>query len=160
MFFVCLFLINAFTLQLNSWGVFTLSGLLLLDKPWSQVVSSLLPPGTCLQFFVAHRVQYSHCSSIFIEYTANSRFRSFIVRVLVRWVGGERLTHRLPYISLITLPDMERTGFTGRRVTPTRASNFWVSRNIFQILDMRKFTFFKERFHGGREIRTHDQRPM
>ena len=103
MFFVCLFLINAFTLQLNSWGVFTLSGLLLLDKPWSQVVSSLLPPGTCLQFFVAHRVQYSHCSSIFIEYTANSRFRSFIVRVLVRWVGGERLTHRLPYISLITL---------------------------------------------------------
>ena len=25
---------------------------------------------------------------------------------------------------------------------------------------MRKFTSFKKRFHGGREIRTHDQRPM
>ena len=36
----------------------------LLDKPWSQV-SSLLPPGSCLQFFIAHRVQQSHCSSIF-----------------------------------------------------------------------------------------------
>ena len=36
----------------------------LLDKPWSQV-SSLLPPGSCLHFFIAHRVQQSHCSSIF-----------------------------------------------------------------------------------------------
>ena len=36
----------------------------LLDKPWSQV-SSLLPPGFCLQFFIAHRVQQSHCPSIF-----------------------------------------------------------------------------------------------
>ena len=36
----------------------------LLDKPWSQV-SSLLPPGSWLQFFIAHRVQQSHCSSIF-----------------------------------------------------------------------------------------------
>ena len=36
-----------------------------LDKPWSQV-SSLLPPGSCLQFFfIAHRFQQSHCSSIF-----------------------------------------------------------------------------------------------
>ena len=35
----------------------------LLDKPWSQV-SSLLLPGSCLQFFIAHRVQQSHCSSI------------------------------------------------------------------------------------------------
>ena len=35
----------------------------LLDKPWSQV-SSLLPPCSCLQFFIAHRVQQSHCSSI------------------------------------------------------------------------------------------------
>ena len=31
---------------------------------WSQV-SSLLPPGSCLQLFIAHRVQQSHCSSIF-----------------------------------------------------------------------------------------------
>ena len=36
----------------------------LLDKPWSHV-SSVLPPGCCLQFFIAHRVQQSHCSSIF-----------------------------------------------------------------------------------------------
>ena len=46
-------------------GGFTLSSLL-LDKPWSQV-SSLIPPGTCLLFFAAHRVQHSHCSSVFIE---------------------------------------------------------------------------------------------
>ena len=36
------------------------------EKPWSQV-SSLLPPGPWLQFFIAHRVQQSHCSSIFME---------------------------------------------------------------------------------------------
>ena len=36
----------------------------LLDKPLSQV-SSLLPSGSFLQFFFAHRVQQSHCSSIF-----------------------------------------------------------------------------------------------
>ena len=36
----------------------------LLDKPWSQV-SSLLPPQFLPSFFIAHRVQQSHCSSIF-----------------------------------------------------------------------------------------------
>ena len=36
----------------------------LLNKPWSQV-SSLPPPGSCLQFFIANRVQQSQCSSIF-----------------------------------------------------------------------------------------------
>ena len=36
----------------------------LLNKPWSQV-SSPLPPGSCLYFFIAHRVQQSQCSSIF-----------------------------------------------------------------------------------------------
>ena len=36
----------------------------LLDKPWSQV-SSLLPPGFLPSIFIAHRVQQSHCSSIF-----------------------------------------------------------------------------------------------
>ena len=35
-----------------------------MDKLWSQV-SSLLPPGSCLQFFIAHRVQQFHYSSIF-----------------------------------------------------------------------------------------------
>ena len=36
----------------------------LLDEPWSRV-SSLLPPGSCLHFFIAHRVRQSHCASIF-----------------------------------------------------------------------------------------------
>ena len=45
-------------------GGFTLSDL--LDKPWSQV-SSLLPPPYVPSIFIAHRVHYSHCSSIFIE---------------------------------------------------------------------------------------------
>ena len=48
------------------WCIFCLpSTLQLLDKLWSQV-SSLLPPGTCLSVFIAHRVQHSHCSSFFI----------------------------------------------------------------------------------------------
>ena len=50
-FFFSFFFSHTFTFQL-------------LDKPWSQL-SSLLPPGSCLQFFIAHRVQQSHCSSIF-----------------------------------------------------------------------------------------------
>ena len=44
-------------------GGFTLSDL--LDKPWSQA-SSILSAGTRLHF-IAHRVQHSHCLSIFIE---------------------------------------------------------------------------------------------
>ena len=45
-------------------GGFTLDDL--LDEPWSQV--STLPPPRYVPFmFVAHRVQHSHCSSIFIE---------------------------------------------------------------------------------------------
>ena len=36
----------------------------LLDKPWSQL-SSLLPPRFLPLIFIAHRVQQSHCSSIF-----------------------------------------------------------------------------------------------
>ena len=35
------------------------------------------PPGSCLQFFIAHRVQQSHCSSIFHRVIANSRSRAF-----------------------------------------------------------------------------------
>ena len=49
-FFFCFFFVHTFTFQL-------------LDKPWSQV-STLLLPGSCLQFFIAHRVQQFHCSSI------------------------------------------------------------------------------------------------
>ena len=36
------------------------------NKPWSQVSSSLPPPGTGLHF-IAKRVQHSQCSSIFME---------------------------------------------------------------------------------------------
>ena len=37
-------------------------------KPWSQV-SSLLPPGSCLQFLSRiYRVQQSHCSSIWLTH--------------------------------------------------------------------------------------------
>ena len=36
----------------------------LLDKPWSQV-SSFLPPRLLPSIFIAHRIQQSHCSSIF-----------------------------------------------------------------------------------------------
>ena len=35
-----------------------------MDKPWSQV-SFLLPPRFLPSIFIAHRVQQSHCSSIF-----------------------------------------------------------------------------------------------
>ena len=45
-------------------GGFTLSDL--LDKPWSQA-SSLLPPPYVPSILIAHRVQHSHCLSIFIE---------------------------------------------------------------------------------------------
>ena len=40
------------------------SHLYFLDKPWSQV-SSLLPPGSCLQLLIVQRVQRYHCSSHF-----------------------------------------------------------------------------------------------
>ena len=42
----------------------TLFAFQLLDKTWSQVLS-LLPPGSCLQFFIAHRVQQFYWSCIF-----------------------------------------------------------------------------------------------
>ena len=45
-------------------GGFTLSDL--LDKLWSQV-SSLPPPGTCIQFLSRIGFSIHHCSSIFIE---------------------------------------------------------------------------------------------
>ena len=54
-------------------GDFTLSDL--LDKPWSQV-SSLLPPGTCLQFL--SRIGFSIPTALrFSSNVANSRSRAF-----------------------------------------------------------------------------------
>ena len=54
-------------------GGFTLNELI-VDKPWSQV--STAPPRYVPLLSVAHRVQLSHCSSIFIEcsYLTLSRF--------------------------------------------------------------------------------------
>ena len=53
----------------------------LLDKPWSQV-SSLLPPGSCLQFSSRIGFQQFHCSSFFHRvFVANSRSRAFFPQV-------------------------------------------------------------------------------
>ena len=62
-----------FPAQLVLVGYFTLSDL--LDKPWSQV-SSLLPPGTCLQFL--SRIGFSiPTARRFSSSVANSRSRAF-----------------------------------------------------------------------------------
>ena len=50
--FLSFFLNHHFSFRAQLVGGFTLSDL--LDKPWSQL-SSLLPPGTCLQFYRAYR---------------------------------------------------------------------------------------------------------
>ena len=87
------------------------------------------------------------------------------VKSLVRWAAGKRLTNRLPKLSFITLSPPLNSGIHGLRMGPhvPTPKFFTISghpeRVIYQILDL-KFTFFKKRFHGGREIRTHDQRPM
>ena len=85
------------------------------------------------------------------------------VRVLVRWAKGKRLTNCLPNLSLMTLSPPGTDRILRVDAPPhTRGSNFWGSRSDFQIPDMiRKLPFLKKkRFHGGREIRTHDQRLM
>ena len=84
------------------------------------------------------------------------------VRALARWAAGERLTDRLPKISHITLfplgPDrIPLYGSTCHQHVAPISGNPKV---FFQILDMSKSTFLlKSVFHGGREIRIHDQRP-
>ena len=61
---VCYVLMKVFFF-LSSFSVFQhTSTFQLLDKPWSQV-SSLSPPRFLPSFYIAHRVQQSHCSSIF-----------------------------------------------------------------------------------------------
>ena len=79
------------------------------------------------------------------------------MKALVRWAKGERLTYRLPNLSLIPLspPGTDRTL---RVAAPPHAVPVPGDPEVFffQILDMRKLSFsFKKRFHGGREIRTH-----
>ena len=72
-FFFLFFFDGHFYLPAQLVGGFTLSDL--LDKPWSQV-SSLLPPGTCLQFL--SRIGFSiPTARRFSSNVANSRSRAF-----------------------------------------------------------------------------------
>ena len=81
----------------------------LLDKPWSQV-SSLLPPGSCLQFFIAHRVRQSHCSSIF--------HRVLLTHALA--ISASQLVHKEKspriYTSIRTRGGLELTELTYTRL--------------------------------------------
>ena len=69
------------------------------------------------------------------------------VMALVRWATGKRLANRLPKLSLITLSPPFSSGILGLRMGPYVPSPkfFTISgdpgRVIYQILDMRKFTF-------------------
>ena len=73
LFFFLFFFNHHFYFPAQLVGGFTLSDL--LDKPWSQV-SSLLPPGTCLQFLL--RIGFSiPTARRFSSNVANSRSRAF-----------------------------------------------------------------------------------
>ena len=65
------------------------------------------------------------------------------VKAFVRWATGKKLTHRHPKLSLITLLPFEQRDFWCR--TCLLRSSFMISgdprRVIYQIIDMRKFTF-------------------
>ena len=63
----------------------------------------------------------------------------YLLKALVRWATGKRLTDRLPKLSLITLdrPDI----YTGRRVTNSRFQ-FRGTQGVFFWFDMGKFNFF------------------
>ena len=83
------------------------------------------------------------------------------VKVLLRWAKGNRLTNRLPYLSLITLspPGTDRI-YGSTRDTNTRFQSLGIRKYFFRFLTRGNSLFFKKRFHGGREIRTHGKRPM
>ena len=57
------------------------------------------------------------------------------VKELFRWATGKRLTYRLPKLSLLTLPPPWNGPDVRVNASPTRDSNCWGSRSIFQILD-------------------------
>ena len=69
------------------------------------------------------------------------------VNALVRWATGKRLTKRLPKLSLISLSPPLNSGILGLRMGPCVPTTrfFTISGDsrsvIYQILDMRKFTF-------------------
>ena len=80
--------------------------------------------------------------------TPRERVKYYIVvKAFVRWAPGKRLTNRLPKLSLATLSPPLNSGILGLRMgsyvpTPkflTIAGD--PGKVIYQILDMRKFTF-------------------
>ena len=88
-------------------------------------------------------------------------------KALVRWATGKRLTNRLPKLILVTLSPPSNSGILGLRMglyvpTPKFFYNLWGPRESDSSDSWHEEIrfFFKKRFHGGREIRTHDQRPM
>ena len=75
------------------------------------------------------------------------------VKALVRRATGRRLTNRLPKLSLITLSSPLNSGILGLRMGPyvPTPKFFTISgdpgrRVIYQILDMKKFTFLQKAF--------------
>ena len=69
------------------------------------------------------------------------------VKALVRWATGKSLTNRLPKLSLVTLSPPLNSGILGLRMGPyVPTQKFFTitgdpGRVIYQILDMRTFTF-------------------
>ena len=69
------------------------------------------------------------------------------VKALVRWATGKRSTNRLPKLSLITLSPPLNSGILGLRMGPyVPTPKFFTfsgdpGRVIYQVLDMKKFTF-------------------
>ena len=79
----------------------------LLDKPWTQV-SSLLPPRFLPSTFIAHRLQHSHCSSIF--------HRVLLTHALALFTSQFVLTKESPRI----YTSMHSGGFEVTNLTYTR----------------------------------------
>ena len=76
-----------------------------------------------------------------------------IVKASVRWATGKRLTNRLPKLSLITLPPPVEhwdswSSYGAVRAYSEVLYNLWgpTGRVIYQILDVRKFTFLEKAF--------------
>ena len=89
------------------------------------------------------------------------------LRRLVRWATGERLTDRLPNLSLITLSPPLNSGILSLRMgpyvpTPRFLYNLWGPKEIDSSGSCHEEIHFslKSVFMVGREIRTHDQQPM
>ena len=88
-----------------------------------------------------------------------------MLKASVCWATGKRLTNRLSNLSLTTLSPPETAGYSGPDrmygstchplVVPIYGGPGRVFIRLFTLGDS---LFFKKRFHGGHEIRTHEQR--